>query len=293
MNSVVIIGAGPAGLSTAIQLKRYNIEPLLFEKNLVGGLLRNANLVENYPGFVNGISGVELVNAFSRHLDKAGIKINYEEVKEVDHCKGEFFVKTNSKNVACKIIVLATGTKPKVISSLKITSEISKLNFYEIYPIRKARNKEIAIIGAGDAAFDYALNLARFNKVTIFNRGHKTKCLPLLWERALKNENIIYLKNIAVKNIKQNNDELVLSCCDKMGEYEMTFSYLVIAIGRSPNLNIISTNLKRNLVGLQKSKYLFIIGDARNDMYRQTAIAAGDGIKTAMKIYRKLNRENS
>ena len=293
MNSVAIIGAGPAGLSTAIQLKRYNIKSLLFEKNLVGGLLRNANLVENYPGFTDGIVGIELAKHFLRHLYKTGVKVNYEEVKEVNYDEEKFFVKTNCENIACRIVVLATGTKPKEIPGLKITTEINKLIFYEIYPILKVRNKDIAIIGAGDAAFDYALNLARFNKVTIFNRGNKTKCLPLLWEKAVNNKNIIYLKNTAVKNIKQDNEGLTLFCCDKLKEYEMIFSYLVVAIGRNPNFDLIRTNLKRNLDRLQKSKSLFIIGDAKNDMYRQTAIAAGDGIKTAMEIYRKFNRENS
>ena len=95
MNNVAIIGAGPAGLSTAIQLKRYKIDPLLFEKNLVGGLLRNAHLVENYPGFTNGIVGIELAKHFLRHLYKTGVKVNYEEVKEVDYDEEKFFVKTN------------------------------------------------------------------------------------------------------------------------------------------------------------------------------------------------------
>ena len=293
MNNVAIIGAGPAGLSTAIQLKRYKIDPLLFEKNLVGGLLRNAHLVENYPGFTNGIVGIELAKHFLRHLYKTGVKVNYEEVKEVDYDEEKFFVKTNSENSVCKILVLATGTKPKEIPRLKITTGFSKLIFCEIYPILKVQNKDIAIIGAGDAAFDYALNLARFNKVTIFNRGYKTKCLPLLWERAMNNKNIIYLKNTAVKSIKQDNDELTLSCYDKMEECETTFSYLVIAIGRNPNLDLMGTNLKKNLERLQKSKSLFIIGDAKNNIYRQTAIATGDGIKAAMEIYRKLKGENS
>ena len=196
MNDVAIIGAGPAGLSAAVQLKRYNTDILLFEKNLVGGLLRNANLVENYPGFGDGSSGIELVEQFSRHLDKTGLKVNYEEVKEIDYSKDKFFVKTNNKNTACKIVVIATGTKPQKIPGLKITEEICKLIFYEIYPILKVQNKNIAIIGAGDAAFDYALNLARFNKVTILNRGNETSCLSLLWERAIKNETIFYNKII-------------------------------------------------------------------------------------------------
>ena len=81
---VTIIGAGPAGIATALQLKRYGITPIILEKNTIGGLLRNAHLVENYPGFPKGISGVNLVRLFRKHLERAAITIFPEEVINLD-----------------------------------------------------------------------------------------------------------------------------------------------------------------------------------------------------------------
>ena len=151
---MVIIGAGPAGLSTAIQLKRYDIEPTLLEKEEIGGLLRNANLVENYPGFPSGVPGPELVKLFKKQLENAQIKVYFEKVLELDYKNGLFSIKTNQKKITCRIVVIASGTKPRKLSNLDLPTEIENHIFYEIYPLTQVTNKKIAIIGAGDAAFD-------------------------------------------------------------------------------------------------------------------------------------------
>ena len=288
IGDVVIIGAGPAGISTAIQLRRYNIEPLLLEKSAVGGLLRNANLVENYPGFPEGIIGTKLVSVFSKHLERAGVKVCFEEVLELDFTNGKFTIRTNKQTITSRMVVMATGTKPKKIKNLSIPADIEPYVLYEIYPIISEVGKSIAIIGAGDAAFDYALNLASHNKVTILNRGSKIKCLPLLWDRAVKNDNISYEENTIVMSIEKNNNGLELHCTNKNGDKKINCSYLVIAIGREPNLDFISSNLKPNIDKLQRSKLLYIIGDIKNDKYRQTSIAVGEGTKAAMEINEKL-----
>ena len=190
---MVIIGAGPAGISTAIQLKRYGVEPTLLEKKEIGGLLKNANLVENYPGFPSGVPGPELVKLFKKQLENIQIKVHFEKVLELDYKNGLFSIKTNQKKITCRIIVIASGTKPRKLSYPDLPAKIENHIFYEIYPLTQVENKKIAIIGAGDAAFDYALNLSKQNKVTILNRGEEVKCLPLLWKRAMETKNISYL----------------------------------------------------------------------------------------------------
>ena len=292
VNDVIIIGAGPAGLGAAIQLQRYGIEPILLEKEEVGGLLRNANLIENYPGFPDGIPGPELIKLFKRQINNAGIKIKFEEVLKLDNKKGVFIIHTTQRKIFSRIVVIASGTKPRKLSNLNISKEFKNHIFYEVYPLAQVVNEKIAIIGAGDAAFDYALNLSKKNKVMILNRGSRVKCLPLLFERAVSNERISYLENIQVKNIECSNSNLILTCYDSTGEQEICVSYLLVAIGREPSLDFLSENLKENLEKLQKLKLLHIIGDVKNDIYRQTAIAAGDGVKTAMEIYSKFKEGN-
>jgi len=288
VNDVVIIGAGPAGLGAAIQFKRYGIEPILLEKEKVGGLLRNANLVENYPGFPEGIPGPELINLFKRQLKNVRVKIQYEEVLELDNRKGVFIIYTTQRTIISRIVLIASGTKPQKLSNLNISNDFENRIFYEVYPLAQVANEKIAIIGAGDAAFDYALNLSKKNDVVILNRGSRVKCLPLLFERCMENEKISYLENIQIKNIEYFDNYLTLTCYDTTGEREIYVSYLLVATGRDPCLDFLSENLKKNLEKLQKSKVLHIIGDVKNDIYRQTAIAVGDGIKAAMEIYRKL-----
>ena len=163
---VAIIGAGPAGISTAIQLKRYGINPVLFEKGEVGGLLKNANLVENYPGFPEGISGLNLIELFKKQLKNLSLKIFYEEIKRLDYANNIFLLKTPEKLFYSSIVVIASGTKPKRPTHFEISENAKNKIFYEVYPLLKVKKKQIIIIGAGDAAFDYALNLAKNNKIT-------------------------------------------------------------------------------------------------------------------------------
>ncbi len=289
---VVIIGAGPAGLSTAIQLKRYNIEPILLEKEEIGGLLRNANLVENYPGFPEGIPGTKLVKLFEKQLKNAEVRVYYEKALEFDYRNKVFFVKTNQRVITCHTVVIASGTQPRKLYNIATSADAENRIFYEIYSVTQVANKRIAIIGSGDIAFDYAINLSEKNKVVILNRGNRVKCLPILWKRAMETENISYQKNIQVKKIKYHDGELILSCRNITDEWEMKVSFLVVAIGRKPCLDFLSENIEKNLEKLQKTKALYMIGDVRNGIYRQTAIAVGDGIKAAMEIHQKIKEEN-
>lgn len=287
-NNIVIIGAGPAGISAAIQLRRYDIEVTVLEKNAIGGLLRNANLVENYPGFPKGISGRRLVELFRKQLEREGINIYFEEVVDVDYKNKLFVVNTDKRTITRSKLVIATGTKPIVLSDIDISADARKRIFYEIDHLIGITGNNITIIGSGDVAFDYALNLSKKNRVLILNRGHSVKCLPLLWRRASKSKRISYLEDTYIKKIRYDNHGLLLSCYSRGDMIDIYTSYLIVAIGRKPYLDFISDNLKNKIEELQETKQLYLIGDVKNNIYRQTAIAVGDGIKAAMEIHREM-----
>lgn len=294
LKDVAIIGAGPAGIATAIQLKRYNVEFVLLEQEEIGGLLRNACLVENYPGFPEGINGLELVGLFKKQLRKAKAKISLERVLELEYKDQAFSIETDKRAAKARIAVIASGTKGKTISSPPISDDIRDRIFYEIYPIRKVKKKKIAIIGAGDAAFDYALSLSQKNEVTILNRSEQVKCVPVLAERCSQSESISYSDKMSVTQINSKGKKLLLTLIqgDSQKESQIRADYVVIAIGREPCLDFLGSQLKRNFRNLIKAKTLYIAGDIKNRIYRQTAICAGDGVKAGMQIYRKLKRED-
>lgn len=291
---VVIIGAGPAGIATAIQLKRYDIEFVLLEQEEIGGVLRNANLVENYPGFPWGISGLDLVKLFKKQLKENKISTIIERVRELEYKDKEFLAKTDQKVIRSTLAVIATGTKPKGISSVPISDDIKDRIFYEVYPIRKLKKKRIAIIGAGDAALDYALTLSQKNEVMIINRSEQPKSVPVLAQRCMKSKTISYSGNLDVKKISNKGKKPVLTLThkDTQKESQVLADYLVIAIGREPCLDFLGPQLQRNFRNLMNAKILYMVGDIKNRIYRQTAICAGDGVKAAMQIHRRLRSEN-
>jgi len=286
---IVIIGAGPAGLATALQLKRYGISPLILEKDQVGGLLRNANLVENYPGFPGGISGIKLVKLFQKQIDSSEIRVSFEAVTEMAHSGTRFEIVTSENTYTPDVVIIASGTKPRTLEANLAQEEVKDKIYYEVYPLLRSKSKRITIIGAGDAAFDYALNLAKNNEVTILNRGNQVKCLPLLWERALISKHITYLSEVRTRSIKLGvNNGLLLECESCSDKLVLEADFIVTAIGREPAIDYVSISLKNEARELEKKQKLYFVGDVHNDLYRQTAIAVGEGIITGMKIFRYL-----
>ncbi len=277
---VIIIGAGPAGIACAIQLKRYNIDSIVFEKDEIGGLLKNANIVENYLGFPNGISGKKLVQLINKQSQTAKINVKYEIVESVEFFENTFSLKTSKNIYHSKYLVIASGTKPIVPKVPIIRDDIIDKVYFDIYKLGEINGKEIVIIGQGDCAFDYALNLSEFNHVTLLNRSIHITALPILQERCSSSNNIQYLEKISVLKIESVNNKLLLLCNNSE---KLTADYLLIAIGRKPNLDFVKENILEN-------PYIFQIGDVKNEQLRQTSIAAGDGTFTAMNINKILNQ---
>jgi thioredoxin reductase len=278
---VIIIGGGPAGIAAAVQLHRSDVSTLILEKEEVGGLLLNANKVENYLGFPEGISGRELVKTFKKQLSFLGVKIKIEKVESIKYEKNKFTLLTNEAPFFSKYLIIASGTSPKKLL-YTFSEEVQKRVFYESYKMTM-ENKEIVIIGGGDAAFDQALNLSKNNKVTILNRNTQHKCLPLLHRRVKSNNQITYRTMIEVKSVECSKERLFLRCIDKGKDVSISCDYILGAIGREPALefNLTEKELINDLISKTR---LFYIGDVVNDLFRQTTIAAGEGIKAAMKI---------
>jgi len=292
---VAIVGAGPAGIAAALQLARSGIEPLLLERERIGGLLLNANLVENYPGFPEGIPGEELARLFAQQLERVGVEVCYEEVLRLDHDGNAFLLETTKRRLTAEIAVLASGTKPKEFTDCAIPEEAKGRIFYEVYPLRGVRGERLAIVGAGDAAFDYALNLAsRGNEVYILNRSSQVRCLPLLWERARATPQIRYYENTAITRISTISTnrlflELASSGSGTRGRcWTLEVDRAIFAIGRVPRLDYLGEGLRGRLAQLQEEGSLYLVGDVRRGRYRQVAIAVGDGLEAAMRIHQKL-----
>ena len=286
---VTIIGAGPAGIATALQLKRYGITPIILEKNTIGGLLRNAHLIENYPGIPKGISGVNLVHLFRKHLEGASITIFPEEVIKLDIEDGTFLIQTQKRVFSSHIVVIASGTKPREFTSFKMPEEVKNKFFYEVYPLLKLRRKTVVIVGAGDAAFDYALHLEKKNRVVLLNRGQQVRCIPILWERVMNSPRITYCKNTELVGITGDcSDRMLLECRGPQGMVKLDADYILFALGREPQLDFLSDKLKMNVQEMEMKGNIYFVGDVKNVVFRQTAIAVGDGIMTAMKINERL-----
>lgn len=291
--AVSIIGAGPAGIAAAIQLKRSGMDPLVVEKDRVGGLLKNAHRVENYPGFPDGIAGLELVALLERQIAGLGIEVLFEEVINVGLDGHAFSVATTQRRWASRILVVASGTKPRKITDVALGPGTGERIFYEMYPLRDVAGKKIAIVGAGDAAFDYALNLARNNDILILSRSEKRRCLPLLGERAARSPRITVLDETLVHTVVVSGEGLRIGCLSGEGEAAHAVDVLVFAIGREPQVDFLSEPLRNRRRELEERGLLYHIGDVHNGLFRQTAIAAGDGIKAAMRIVNKGEEKDS
>ena len=117
-NQTIIIGGGPAGITAAIQLKRCGLEPMLLERRELGGLVWNADLVENYPGFPNGIRGEKLIALLKRQVERIGVDVKREEVTQVDWRDGQFLVTTRVSQRSAEYLIVASGTKAKPLPNV-------------------------------------------------------------------------------------------------------------------------------------------------------------------------------
>ncbi|MHA1583798.1 MAG: NAD(P)/FAD-dependent oxidoreductase [Promethearchaeota archaeon] len=298
IHPVILIGGGPACISAAVQLIRSDIEILLITER-VGGLVVNANMIENLIGFPKGIRGPQFANLITQDIDEHKIPIIYASVKSIERVSTGFKIETiNSTDLQPKFffskeLIIGTGTIPR---KLQIPGEEKaflekKLN-YEIIQMklqekagRTLNNKKVGIIGSGDAAYDYALNLVKFGpKIDILQRSTHAKSLPLLQKRVNQNPNISTIHSFLADHIKIEEDLLKIYSKSSNKTNIKKYNFLLVAIGRIPNIEFLSKSLKKEYIQPTPNSNIFFIGDVKNGNLRQISIAMGDGVKIAMQL---------
>jgi len=293
---IAIIGAGPAGLATSIYLKRAGFEPLVFEKDEIGGLLLNANLIENYPGFPGGIRGKDLVMLFKEQLSRTGVAVKKTEVKKMSLEEEHFTLTKDGSEASLRAVIVATGTVPKSMGIEGEANLVGKKLFYEIKDIPQHRRKDtFMVIGGGDAAFDYALNLSgNAARVDIIFRNERPKCLSLLEERVKKSQNIHVHQKTVPLAVYEEGKHIKITCVSEGKELVFSSDYGLVAAGRTPNTTLLPENVRESFTiredGSTNIPGLFLAGDVRRGLLRQAGIAVGDGILCAMSAVNFLSR---
>lgn len=288
---ITIVGGGPAGIACAIQLHHAGLRPLLIERDHLGGLLRSANWVENYPGFPEGIKGSDLADSFSSQLLKYKPEIMHAAVTAIDWDCSLFQLALDDIRTSADILIVATGTMPRTLPDYCSKPELNGRIYNQLIPLLEACDKTIAIIGGGDAAFDYALSLAQANDVVICSRSSQPRCLPGLERMVSDNRSIRYSADSEILDIAVNQDGRLHLIMKHPTEVALPgYDSILFAIGRLPGLNYMSGGLLEARAELEKKRRLFLIGDAINGHCRQTAIAVGQGVMAAMQIMEKIKR---
>jgi thioredoxin reductase (NADPH) len=287
---VAVIGAGPAGIAASLQLSRQGMEPIVFERDEPGGLLREAWLVENYPGFPRGIGGAELAGLMTEHLRTAAIAVVNEEVVSLRPCKpvseaGSLLVATASQELEVASAVVASGTSPVNGHDIAVSHTVSDKVLREVHTLRGIGDARVVIVGGGDAAFDYAVGLSTANDVTVVVRSDAARCIPPLLARAQASPRIDVLWNAAPLSVDAGPDgKPVLLCRSRGSVSRLSADYVILALGRAPATGFVSAELLSARAELAELGRLLFAGDVASGVCRQAAIAVGQGAMCGMRV---------
>ena len=291
---VIIIGGGPAGLSAGIYASRSRLRTLLIEKGMFGGLIANAELVENYPGFPDGISGFDIGEGMSQQASKFGLETLSAEVTGVDLLKYIKTIDTTEGDFSAKTSLIASGAERK---RLGVPGEELFINRGVSYCATcdgaLFKDRIVAVVGGGDSAVEETLFLTRFaSKVIIIHRRNQLRASKMAQERALSHKKIELMWDTVVEEIRGNNkiSELVVRNVKTGETSQIAVDGVFVYVGQSPN-----TSFLKGQVPLDKEGYIitddrmgtqvkgvYAAGDIRRNSSRQVITAAGDGATAAI-----------
>lgn len=294
MYDILIIGSGPAGLTTAIYSSRNDLKTCIIAGTMWGGQLMLTTDVENYPGFKEGIQGPDLMSEMWKQAERFGAEIIFEDAALVDFSSKPFKIKTSNKIHNTKSVIIATGTYAK---RLGLESEDrlwgKGVSACATCDAPFFKDKDAVVVGGGDTAMEEALVLSRFAKnVSIVHRRDKLRASKILQKRVLDNPKINIIWNSIVKEIlgKEKVEGIRLNNIDLNEEGNLPCDAVFLAIGHKPNTDIFKGQIDLDehgyIVAKDQTKTsvdgIFVAGDAQDYLYRQAITAAGSGCKAAI-----------
>jgi thioredoxin reductase (NADPH) len=306
---VVIIGSGPAGYTAAIYAARANLEPVLYEGFFTGpsgGQLMTTTEVENYPGFPEGITGPDLMQAFRKQALRFGTKILTDDVESVDFSKNPFVIKGKQNSYLAESVIIATGATANRLSIPgTLDGELWQKGVTACAVCDGAmpifRNKPLFVIGGGDSAVEEASFLTKFGSIVyLVHRRDSLRASKIMQERALNHPKIKILwdseiihvggedvvKKVTIRNVKTHVNT----------EYEAAGVFF--AVGHTPNTAFLKGQIDLHPNGYIAVKpgtcqtsvpLVFAAGDAQDHVYRQAITAAGTGCMAALEVERELS----
>lgn len=294
VRKVIVIGSGPAGYTAALYLSRALLNPLVIAGYKHGGQLMLTTLVENFPGFPNGILGPNLMMNMRLQAEKFGAEIIDKDVTRVDFSLRPFKIWVEDELYESWSVIIATGARPKFLG-VEGEQEFLGKGVSTCAPCDAPffKNMEVIVVGGGDSAMEEALTLTKYaNKVTVIHRRDQLRASKIMQERAFKNPKISFKWSTIVEKIVGNKkvNGVYLRDLKTNNVYFFKCEGVFIAIGYEPNTELFKGQIDMDEKGYIKLKDqtktniegIFVAGEAADYKYRQAISAAGDGCKAAM-----------
>ncbi len=303
MENLVIIGTGPAGLTAAIYTARAGLAPVVLEGVQPGGQLVSTTLVENFPGFPDGVDGPTLMLSMRSQAERFGARLNSGEATSVDFARRPFRVTVDgAEALEAKCVIIATGASAVYLGLPSEQALIGRgVSACATCDAALYRGKAVAVVGGGDTALEDALLLARFaSRVTILHRRDQFRASKIMAERALKEPKIRVLWDSVVDEVldvaRKEVTGLKIKNVKTGAVSELAVDGLFVAIGHRPNTEPFAGQVTLNGQGYVVAEGgrtnipgVFAAGDVQDPVYRQAVTAAGSGCMAGLEAVRYLN----